>query len=424
MAATRGLATRTSTTGRTTPTTISPRGAAVTTHFRLGGGHGRAGSLPAGGCARMGGQPGHPASANTLQGPAERGVAATPSKPAAGGAVMARKHRNLIDAITADANMVAAYRRTARGRRLTAGHLEFKEFSALNLECLADEMRRGAYRPGEPRTFEIYDPKHRTISALPFRDRVAQHALCAVIEPIFDAGLLPRSYACRKGKGTHAGAVAVQAELRRLARGDTPIYVLKTDFSRYFASIEHGTLWRMIEAKISCRATLRLIEAIVPRSGIGLPIGSLVSQIFANVYAGALDRHLQQDLGERHWHRYMDDLVVLGPSIEHLRRLRVEIEAFSRDRLGLRFSKWSVQPVSRGVNFLGYRIWPTHKLLRRDSVQRARRKIKAFRAAGDHRRLALFLASWTGHASWADSHNLLRSLEIAERPAHDEEYRP
>jgi hypothetical protein len=151
---------------------------------------------------------------------------------------------------------------------------------------------------------------------------------------------------------------------------------------------------------------------MVPRSCIGLPIGSLVSQIFANIYAGSLDRHLQQDLGERHWHRYMDDLVVFGPSIGHLQGLREEIERFSREQLGLRFSKWSVQPASRGVNFLGYRIWPGHKLLRRDSVQRARRKIARFRATGDTERLERFLASWTGHASWADSHNLLKSLRV------------
>lgn len=326
---------------------------------------------------------------------------------------MAKHYRNLIGPITADANMMAAYRCTARGRRLTPGHLEFKEFSPLNLERLAIQMRDGSYRQGAPRTFEIFDPKRRQISALPFRDRVAQHALCAVIEPIFDATLLPRAYACRKGKGTHAGTIAVQAELRHLMRGAQPIYVLKTDFSRYFASIERGTLWRLIEAKISCRATLRLIAEMVPNSGIGLPIGSLMSQIFANVYAGEMDRHLQQDLGERHWHRYMDDLVVFGPSIGHLRRVRDDIEAFSRDRLGLRFSKWSVQPVSRGVNFLGYRIWPSHKLLRKDSVQRARRKIAGYRAAGDAERLGKFLASWTGHAGWADTRNLLRSLGVS-----------
>lgn len=331
---------------------------------------------------------------------------------------MARKHRNLIGPITDDANMRAAYRRTARGRRLTSGHLDFKEFSALNLERLAHEMRSGAYRQGEARTFEIFDPKRREISALPFRDRVAQHALCAIIEPIFDATLLPRSYACRKGKGTHAGAVAVQAELRRLTRDGETLHALKTDFSRYFASIERATLWRLIEAKISCRATLRLLEAMVPRGGIGLPIGSLVSQILANVYAGALDRHLQQDLCERHWHRYMDDVVVLGRSSEHLRRVRAAMEQFSREQLGLRFSKWSIHPIGRGVNFLGYRIWPRHKLLRRDSVTRAKRKIAGFRANGDHGRLERFLASWTGHASWADTHNLMESLGVDDGSRH------
>jgi len=328
---------------------------------------------------------------------------------------MARKYRNLIGPITTDANMLAAYRRTARGRRLTSGHLEFKEFSPLNLERLAQEMRDGIYRQGEPNTFEIFDPKRRQIAALPFRDRVAQHALCAVIEPIFDATLLPRAYACRKGKGTHAGVVALQAELRRLTRDGASLYALKTDFSRYFASIERPVLWRMIEAKISCRATLRVIEAMVPREGIGLPIGNLTSQILANVYSGAGDRHLQQGLGERCWYRYMDDLVVLGRSVAHLRAVRDEIERLAREELGLRFSKWSVQPISRGVNFLGYRIWPRHKLLRRDSVARARRKIARYRAAGDTARLEQFLSAWTGHASWADTRNLLASLGVGGR---------
>lgn len=325
---------------------------------------------------------------------------------------MARKFRNLIGPITADANMRHALRITSQGKRLTPGFLEFKEYAALNLEDLARAMRDGSYRPGIPNEFRIYDPKERLISALPFEDRVAQHALCAVIGPIFEATLLPRSFACRPGKGTHKAAITLQSDLRRLSRDAEPIYVLKTDFSRYFASIEHGALWNLIEAKISCRATLGLIETIVPRSGVGLPIGNLVSQIFANIYAGTVDRHLQQTLGESYWYRYMDDIVVLGHSAEHLRKVRTSIEDLSRDQLGLRFSKWSIQPASRGVNFVGYRIWPTHKLLRRDSVVRAKRKIRAYRAAGDHARLEKFLAAWTGHAGWADSRNLMKSLNL------------
>ncbi len=329
-----------------------------------------------------------------------------------GAGQMGKKCRNLIDQITADANMRQVFRRTAQAKRLTTGYLEFNEFSILNLEDLASAMRDGSYRPGEPHEFRIFDPKERTISALPFEDRVAQHALYAVIGPIFEATLLPRSFACRPGKGTHAAAIAAQADMRKLVRHGEPLYVLKTDFSRYFASIEHTALWHLIEAKISCRATLRLIETMTPRAGIGLPIGSLLSQIWANIYGGVVDRHLQHDLGERYWYRYMDDIVILGQSSEHLRKVRASIEELSRKRLGLRFSKWSIQPVNRGVNFVGYRIWPTHKLLRRDSVIRAKRKIDAYRAAGEHDRLERFLAAWTGHAQWADSRNLLNSLKI------------
>ncbi|TAK50254.1 MAG: Retron-type reverse transcriptase [Xanthobacteraceae bacterium] len=372
-----------------------------------------------------------------------RGVHARLSRPAAGFSAripMTKRYRNLIQKITAPSTMQMAYRLTARGKRLTPGYLAFKEFDALNLAAIAADMAGGDYRPGVPNEFYVFDPKRRLISALPFRDRVAQQALCLVIAPIFDRALLPRSFACRPGKGTHAGVKLLQSDLRRLCQSDASrmepalglaegktrvlddasrrarrLYFLKTDFSRYFASIERPVLWRLIEAKISCAATLRLIEAMVPRAGIGLPIGSLTSQIFANLYTGAtLDRHLQQTLGEDYWYRYMDDLVVLGESSEHLRRVKASIEEFSRARLGLRFSKWQIAPVSRGINFLGYRIWPDHKLLRRDSVVRARRKIAAYRAAGDDERLTKFCAAWLGHARFADSRNLIRSLGLTE----------
>lgn len=326
---------------------------------------------------------------------------------------MTKRYRNLIGHITSPVTMRQAYRLTAQGKRLTAGYLHFKEEDALNLDRLAVEMADGSYQPGAPHEFYILDPKRRLITALPFRDRVAQQALCLVIGPIIDRALLPRAFACRKGKGTHAGVVALQSDLRRLEKRGA-VSVLKTDFSRYFASIERATLWNLIEAKISCRATLKLIEAMVPRAGIGISIGSLTSQVFANLYTGAtLDRHLQQTLGEDYWYRYMDDLVVLGHSSGHLRAVKASIESFAAGQLGLRFSKWSIAPATRGINFLGYRIWSTHKLLRRDSVVRARRKIAAYRAAGDGDRLRTFLGAWLGHAGWADSANLIRSLGMA-----------
>jgi RNA-directed DNA polymerase len=333
------------------------------------------------------------------------------------GYLMTKRYRNLIGRITAPGNMAAAYRLTAAGKRTTSGYLDFKEYAALNLADLGAEMASGAYSAGVSHQFYVLDPKRRLISALPFRDRVAQQALCLVIGPIFDRALLPRAFACRPGKGTHAGVVLLQSELRHEGSGGAPLCFLKTDFRAYFASIERKVLWRLIEAKISCHATLRLIEAMVPREGVGLPIGSLTSQIFANLYCGAtLDRYLQQTLGERAWYRYMDDIVVLGRSSSHLKVVKQAIETFAANELGLKFSKWQIASVSRGVNFLGYRIWATHKLLRKDSVIRARRKIAAYRAAGDHKRLRQFIAAWLGHAGWADSANLIRSLGLQQPP--------
>lgn len=307
--------------------------------------------------------------------------------------------------------MRIAHYRTAKGRRFSAGALEFKEFAEPNLAALAEAMRDGSYAPAAPRQFYVFEPKARLITALPFRDRVAQHALCNIIGPIFERTFLPRSFACRNGMGTHAGVVALQADLRRMQKRGK-VYFLKTDFARYFPSIDREVLHGLVRRKISCAGTMRLIEAMVPPKGIGLPIGSLTSQLFANVYGGVVDRFLQQDLRERQWYRYMDDVVVLGFDSRHLNRVREQMESFAAEQLGLRFSKWSVAPAARGVNFLGYRIWSTHKLLRKQSVTRAKRRIAALRRKGRHAELSRFVAAWAGHARWANSRNLLRSLEV------------
>jgi len=322
---------------------------------------------------------------------------------------MARKYRNLINQIIAPDNMSRAYERTARGKRASRSYLEWKEYAEVNLERLADEIATGGYRLGEYRHFMVYEPKPRQIAALSFRDRVAQHALCAVIGPIVDRMLLPRTFACRPGRGTHAGVKTVQSDMRRLG---APLYYLHTDFASYFHSIDRPALHDMIRAKITCAATLRLIETMLPPVGQGIPIGSLTSQYFANLYSNPVDRLLQQELGHKHWVRYMDDIVVLHHDPHTLRATLDAIQDTASRRLHLSLSKWTLAPVTRGLNFLGYRIWPTHKLLRKDSVIRARRAIQALRGRGDTEALRHFLSAWMGHASWADSHHLTRHMGL------------
>lgn len=247
---------------------------------------------------------------------------------------------------------------------------------------------------------------------MPFVDRVAEHALCNVIDPIFDKVFLPQSYACRPGKGTHAAAGDVQAELRRRKAKGVTTWVLKTDYSRYFASIRRPVLHSEYRRKIACPPTLRLIKALIPEEGCGLDIGRLTSQLSANINGHVVDRWLVHTVGIKHFYRYMDDIVVLGHSREAMNVLRLRLGSFSEAKLGLKFSHWSIQPASRGINFVGYRIWHSHKLLRHDSVLRAKRKIKRYTKHGETDRLTKFLAAWKGHAQHADTYNLLTHLGV------------
>lgn len=323
---------------------------------------------------------------------------------------MGTKHKNLFGKVIATDNLYAAYNKAARGKRYTMGHMVFREHLAANLHNLAASLESGDYRPGTPMTFMVYEPKPREISALPFVDRVAQHALCNVLEPIFDRVLLPQSHACRVGRGTHQAAISVQATLRRVQRSGGEPWVLKTDFSKYFASIDRALLHTEFRRKIACRRTLDLLERFIPADGYGLPIGNLTSQLGANLYGHIFDRWLAHQMGVSRFARYMDDVVVIGYSREAMALLQVQAEAFALHTMGLRFSRWSIQPWRRGVNFCGYRIWPGHKLLRRSSVTRARRKLRRFSKTGAAAARNRFLASWRGHAQWADSHNLINSL--------------
>lgn len=317
---------------------------------------------------------------------------------------MGQRYKHLFERVVTTENLYAAYHKAARGKRASLGHLFFREHLATNLGRLRDALQDGSYRVGTPREFMVHEPKQRLISALPFVDRVAQHALCNVIEPIFDKVFLPQSFACRPGKGTHACAAAVQAELRR----SPDAWVLKTDFSKYFASIRREVVHAEYRRKISCPRTLTLLEEFVPPSGVGLPIGNLTSQLSANLVGHVLDRWLAHEIRAFKFFRYMDDVVIIGHSKEALQVLRHGMAWFCEAHLGLKFSRWSVFPAARGVNFVGYRIWSTHKLLRRSSVLGAKRKLIRLKGVERQR----FIAAWTGHARWANSFNLRQRLGV------------
>lgn len=294
-----------------------------------------------------------------------------------------------------------SYLRAQQGKRYSNGFLVFQEQAPANLVDIHSRLLNQTWVPEPYRRFVIYEPKQRIIGAPSFADRIVHHSLCSVIEPIMDSTFLPWTFACRRGKGTHAGVTYVQSQMRKRAY----THFLKTDFKSFFPSIDTDILHEQYEKKISCQPTLELLRKIIQPGSKGVPIGALTSQLSANVYGNMLDQYLHHQL-KVPFARYMDDVIVLGYDMMKLREVKNSIEQFATEEMQLSLSHWSVAPVSQGINFLGYRIWPGHKLLRKNSVTGAKKKIRTMTEREDSEALLRFIGSWSGHVNKADTYNL------------------
>ena len=346
---------------------------------------------------------------------------------------MARQFDNLYPAVTSFDNLYEAWRKAARGKRGKPGPAVFEYDLAGNLLRLKEELEGFSYQPGPYRSFRIHDPKQRLVSAAPFRDRVVHHALCNVIEPIFERTYIGDSYANRVGKGTHKALDRAQQFSRRYP------YVLQCDVRQFFPSIDHAILRDRIARKIADPGVLWLVDRILeggegvldeeydtvyfpgddllaatrPR---GLPIGNLTSQFWANVYLNELDQFVKRSLGCRGYLRYVDDFLLYSNDKKELWRWKEEV----RGRLaGLRLTfherSSTVYPVRNGIPFLGFRIYPDHRRLkRRNGVAFARRLRKHYGAVAagrmDIETLGTRVRGWIAHAAHADTWGLRRAL--------------
>jgi len=324
---------------------------------------------------------------------------------------MGKKYKNLFEKVVDINNIRLAYKKAVKGgNRYTAQHLSFKEDLEYNLLLIQQELNSGDYHRGEYSTFKVYEPKERIISALPFKDRVVQHALNNIIQPIFESVFYNCSYACRPNKGTHKGVKDVQATIRRMSKIGK-VYYLKMDFSKYFHSIDKEVLFKEVGRKISDKKVLNILKGFDGATGAGVPIGNLLSQLFANIYGHIFDRFIKTKIKAKHYFRYMDDTVILSHDKKELMRIKRKLALFSKIYLKLKFSKWFVQSIAKPLNFLGYRITANYKLIRKDSIIRAKRKIKRYKKTQNWEKLNLFIVSWTGHLQSADSYNLKKYIQ-------------
>jgi RNA-directed DNA polymerase len=340
-----------------------------------------------------------------------------------------KTYKHLYPQICDFENLHAAYRAARLGKRDKVQVYRFEFDAESELVRLQDELVHQTYQPGPYTNFRLDDRKRRLISAAPFRDRVVHHALCNIIEPVFERKFIYDSYANRVGKGTHRALDRAQRFARRYR------FVLQGDIVQCFPSIDHAILRSILARLIADAPTLWLIDRILASGASvhvcqyvmqwfpgddllavhrprGLPIGNLTSQFWANVYLNELDQFVKRELKCAAYVRYVDDFLLFADDKRALWVWKQRIAEFLQSlRLVMHPHKTVVYPVVESIPFLGWRIYLTHRRLKRDNVcafaHRFRKQVSAYqRGELSFADLTTSTRAWIAHAEHGDTYRL------------------
>ena len=334
---------------------------------------------------------------------------------------MARSFQNLHPQVCSLGNVMAAARSAMQGKMSGHAAARFHARWETHAVLLHEELTAGTWQPGPYTYFDIHEPKLRRVAAAPFRDRVVHHALVRVLEPLFEKKFIEDSYACRKGKGTHAGVRRCAEFSRRFP------YVLKCDLRRYFPSIDHEILLQRIGKTIADRQVMALIRRILGTHEDGhrmewgedlfdchirrhgLPIGNLTSQFSANVHLDGFDHFVKQELGVKGYVRYVDDFLIFAESREQARAWGKQArEYLTERRMEIHPDKYRLCRTDReGADFCGFVCFSNGRIkVRGTSVRRYVRKLKQTKETGTVAEIKASVRSWIGHVKHADSWHL------------------
>lgn len=314
---------------------------------------------------------------------------------------------DLFARIISPENLFLAWREFRRGKRSKLDIQQFEFAREDNIFQLHDELVRKTYRHDSYVPFSINDPKPRRIHKATVRDRLVHHAVFRVLYPIFDRSFIFDSYSCRIGKGTHRAVKRLEQFTRSMSGNNRKnIWALKCDVRRFFDSIDHVVLLRLIQRKISDEHVLWLIGLILgsfeKASGVGLPLGNVTSQLFANIYLNELDRFVKHELRTLFYMRYCDDFLLLGDNQKHLLRVKDAIAGFLQQelRLLLHPNKVTIRSYRQGIDFVGYVVRPHCIILRTKTKQRMLKRITSENQS-----------SYLGVLRHCNSYNLVEILE-------------
>jgi len=309
---------------------------------------------------------------------------------------------NLYHEICSLENLQLADSRARKGKSWQPAIKRHDENRETNIEALHTMLTNKTYTTSEYTIFTIHDPKEREIYRLPYYpDRIVHHAVMNVLENLFVSMFTADSYSCIKGKGVHAAGEAVK---RALKDADGTLYCLKLDVKKFYPSIDHVVLKGLLRRKIKDNDLLWLLDEIID-SAKGLPIGNYLSQYLANFYLTGFDHWIKEVKGVKYYFRYADDLVILGNDKSQLHGLLREIRQYMADRLHLIIKdNYQIFPVeARGIDFVGYRFFHTHTLVRKRIKRTFARMLRKKRSAAS-------VASYIGWLGHADCRHLTKKL--------------
>lgn len=314
-------------------------------------------------------------------------------------------------------NLFLAYKKARKHKTTKKYVLEFETGLENNLLTLRSELLLHCYKPKPLINFIIRDPKTRKISKSAFIDRIVHHALCNIIEPMFERSFIYDSYANRIGKGTLRAIKRFDFFKRKSSKNDTiSSYILKMDIKKYFDNVDHRILLSILMEKITDSRTIWLIKKILNNYGSiskGMPLGNLTSQFFANVYLNKLDWFVKHKLKVKYYLRYVDDFVILDCNKEKLVNYKLQIDEFLKSKLNLQLhkDKSKIYHLGDSMTFLGFRVFYYHKLLKKSNLRRFKKTFHFFKEKYicqeiDYDSFYNFMEGWVAYAKNANTYRL------------------
>ncbi|HRZ85715.1 MAG TPA: reverse transcriptase domain-containing protein [Candidatus Paceibacterota bacterium] len=331
-----------------------------------------------------------------------------------------KTYKSLYKDVYSKSNLILAWRKARKGKTKRNYVIEFEKDVLGNLLQLYRELKNENYLPKSLETFILRDPKTRKISKADFRDRIVHHALINIIELIFDKTFIYDSCANRKGKGNLFALKRFDLFKRKVTNNlESEAFCLKADIKHYFEEVNHNVLINVITQRINDIKIVNLIKIILENGqkskGIGMPLGNLTSQFFANVYLNELDYFAKHKLNVKYYIRYVDDFVILHNSKSQLEIWKEQINEFLNVELKLELHKDKSRIIclSRGIDFVGFRNYYYFRLLRKRNIKNMINKVSLFKNSEISKEKILeSFQGWQAYAKWADSYKLINCLRL------------